>query len=155
MGLTLIKLKYVFPSPRPSGDFGLWRLGLKQHLSVKVMITCSFMLHGSIHRRRVNWQRLMWRGGGTAALLTGEIIANKATPIWMIDRLRGRPWSRPALKYKQYSVGTSIHATDWLFTTQCTLAGNYVDNRTQTIASISVAEVIKRSESETEMLFLC
>lgn len=32
----------------------------------------------------------MWRGGGPAGLLTGEIIANKATPLRMIDRLQGK-----------------------------------------------------------------
>lgn len=31
----------------------------------------------------------MWRGGGAARLLTAEIIANKGTPLGVIDRLRG------------------------------------------------------------------
>lgn len=29
----------------------------------------------------------MWRGGGAARLLTAEIIANKGTPLGVIDRL--------------------------------------------------------------------
>lgn len=58
-----------------------------------VTATRGFMLRGSIHGQRVSWQRLMWRGGGTAGLLTAEIIANKATPQRMIDNL----WERPCL----------------------------------------------------------
>lgn len=58
-----------------------------------VTATRGFMLRSSILGQRVNWQRLMWRGGGTAGLLTAEIIANKATPQRMIDNL----WERPCL----------------------------------------------------------
>lgn len=87
-------------------DVKRWSPALKQHVSPKVMITvtCGFMLHGPIRRRRVNWQRLMWRGGGPARLLTGEIIANKGTPLWMIDRLRGK---RPRLPSSTVSWRTS------------------------------------------------
>lgn len=45
-----------------------------------------------------------------ARVLTGEIIANKATPLCVIDRLQGRPHlptalqgAKPLLKYKQFT----------------------------------------------------
>lgn len=76
-----------------ASKYDIWVWSWNREVAVKLMIrvACSFMLRGSIHRQVGNWQRLMWWGGDTARLLTGKIIANKATPLWMTDRLQGRP----------------------------------------------------------------
>lgn len=49
-------MKHKSQSYGMRADVKRWCPALKQHVSPKVMITvtCGFMLHGPIHRRRVN-----------------------------------------------------------------------------------------------------
>lgn len=135
-------IKQISRSPRIRGDILWWSLGLKQHVSPKVMITVtrSFMLRGSIHRQHVNWQRLMWRGGGPARLLTGEIIANKGTPLCVIDRLQGRP---PPARKPCFMDRDSVQIQTHAYAQTCTFICMYTCTHTQTFTLLTGCSLFK------------
>lgn len=106
------------------------------------------MLRGSIHRQHVNWQRLMWRGGGPARLLTGEIIANKGTPLRVIDRLQGRP---PPARKPCFMDRDSVQIQTHAYAQTCTFICMYTCTHTQTFTLLTGCSLFK----ECSQLFGC